>query len=70
MPVIQNYMIPSQKNDLENDDRSICIIFSLWRTFSNIKKYLTITWNATLKSLYPTFFDFTKKKTFDMNTKN
>jgi hypothetical protein len=59
MPVFQNYMIPSQNNDLENDDRSICIIFSSWQTFSNIKKYLAITWGATLKSFYPTFFDFT-----------
>lgn len=60
MLVIQNYLIPSQNNDLENDDGSICIIISLWRTFSNIKKYLTITWDATVKYLYPTFFDFTK----------
>jgi len=56
MPTIQNYMIPSQKNDLENDDRSICIIFSLWRTFSNIKKYLTITWDATFKLFISSIF--------------
>jgi hypothetical protein len=62
IPVIQNYMIPSQKNDLENDDRSICIIFALWRTLSNVKKYLIITRNATLKFSYPTFFDSKNKK--------
>ncbi len=65
--VIQNYTIPSQVNDLENYARTICILFSSWRTLSNIKKYLTTTWDVTLKTSYPTFFDFKKEKIKNVN---
>ncbi len=58
--VIQN-TIPSQANDLENYPGSICILFSSWRTLSNIKKFTT-TWDVTLKTSYPTFSNFTKEK--------
>ncbi len=51
-----------QVNNFENYAKSICILFSSWQTLSNIKKYPTITWDVTLKTSYPTFFDFTKEK--------
>jgi hypothetical protein len=60
--VIQNYTIPSQVNDLENYVRSRCILFSSWWTLFDIKKDLTITWDVTLKTSYPTFSDFRKEK--------
>jgi hypothetical protein len=37
IPIIQNYMIPSQINDLENYVRSICILFSSWWTLFDKK---------------------------------
>jgi hypothetical protein len=37
------------------------LFFSQWTLF-DIKKDLTTTWDVTLKTKYPTFFDFTKEK--------
>ncbi len=37
-------------------------VFSSWRTLFDIKKHLTTTWDVTLKTSYPTFYDFTTKE--------
>ncbi len=55
--IIQSYMIPSQKNDLENYAQAICILFTSWRTIFDIKLDLSISWEMTLKNVYPTFID-------------
>jgi hypothetical protein len=40
----------------------LCIlIFSRWTLF-DIKKDFTTTWDVTLKTSYPTNFNFTKEK--------
>jgi hypothetical protein len=46
---------------------TLCILFFSWRTLSNIKKDLTTTWDVTLKTSYPTFFNFTKEKDKNIN---
>jgi hypothetical protein len=67
IPIIQNYTIPSQVNDLENYARSISILFSSWWTLSNIKKDLITTWDVILKTSYPTFSNFTEEKIKNVN---
>ncbi len=56
-----------QVNNFENYVKSIYILVSSWWTLSNIKKYFTITWDVTLKTSYPTFYDFTKEKIKNVN---
>ncbi len=45
----------------------LCILFSSWRTLSNIKKDLRTTWDVTFKTSYPTFINFTKEKIKNIN---
>jgi len=60
IPILQNYIIPSQKNDPENYTQAICILFTSWHTFFDIKSNITISWEMTLKNVYPTLTDLHK----------
>ncbi len=52
IPIKQGYKIPSPKNELENYVHAICILFTPWRTYTNIKKSINALWMQNLNVVY------------------
>jgi len=52
IPVLQSYIILSQKKNLENYAETICILFTSWHTNFDIKSNLTIFCEVTLNNVY------------------
>jgi len=58
--ILQSHTIPSQQNDPKYYARTICILFTSWRTISNIKLDLIMSWEMTLNNVYPRFTNLQK----------
>jgi hypothetical protein len=53
IPTLQGYKIPSPKNELENYACAICILFTPWRTYRDIKQSINALSIQNLNVIYP-----------------
>jgi hypothetical protein len=60
--ILQSYTIPSKENNPKYCAQTICILFTSWHTIFDIKSDFTMSWEMTLKNVYPTFTNLQKKK--------
>jgi hypothetical protein len=58
IPIIQGYKIPSPKDEPENYAHVICVLFTPWKTYTNIKKSINTLWMQNLNSCLPKKFIF------------